>query len=228
MAVYKRGNVWWFKFTFNGEQIRESTKQTNKRVAEQIEAARKTGLAKADVGIRDRVPVPTLKEFSTRDFLPFIESRFKDKPKTLEYYRSGIKNLVGYVPLAGCSLDSITVDKIAGFVKKRRDSGLQVSSINRQLEVLRRMFKLAGEWGKVDRALPRVSMLPGERHRDRVLSATEEAGYLEAAKLTGDSVLEEYRRSLEGIRATMRGEQPLRPEDPYRLRDVLPCWLTAG
>jgi hypothetical protein len=42
MAVYKRGKVWWFKFTFNGEQCRESTKQTNKRVAEQIEAARKT------------------------------------------------------------------------------------------------------------------------------------------------------------------------------------------
>jgi hypothetical protein len=42
MAVYKRGDVWWYKFTFSGELIRESTKQGNKRVAEQIEAARKT------------------------------------------------------------------------------------------------------------------------------------------------------------------------------------------
>jgi hypothetical protein len=36
MAVYKRGRVWWYKFTWNGEPIRESTGQTNKRVAEQI------------------------------------------------------------------------------------------------------------------------------------------------------------------------------------------------
>ena len=36
MAVYKRGRAWWYKFTWNGEPIRESTGQTNKRVAEQI------------------------------------------------------------------------------------------------------------------------------------------------------------------------------------------------
>jgi hypothetical protein len=34
MAVYKRGRVWWYKFTWDGTPIRESTKQTNKRVAE--------------------------------------------------------------------------------------------------------------------------------------------------------------------------------------------------
>ena len=46
MSVYKRGRVWWYKFTWNGKPIRVSTKQTNKRVAEQIEAAHKTSLAK--------------------------------------------------------------------------------------------------------------------------------------------------------------------------------------
>jgi len=93
MAVYKRGNIWWYKFTWNGRPIRESTKQTNKRVAQQIEAAHKTPLATGEVGIRDRAPVATLKEFCENDFLPFIQSRFKDKPKTLEYYKNGVKNL---------------------------------------------------------------------------------------------------------------------------------------
>jgi hypothetical protein len=36
VAVYKRGNVWWYKFVWNGEPIRASTKQSNKRLAEQI------------------------------------------------------------------------------------------------------------------------------------------------------------------------------------------------
>ena len=58
MAVYKQKDSanWWFKFTWNGKLIRESTKQDNKRVAEQMEAARKTGLAKGEVGIRDQKP----------------------------------------------------------------------------------------------------------------------------------------------------------------------------
>jgi hypothetical protein len=34
MGVYKRGKVWWYKFTFNTESIRKSSKQTNKRVSE--------------------------------------------------------------------------------------------------------------------------------------------------------------------------------------------------
>lgn len=58
MSVYKRGRVWWYKFTWNGEPIRESTKQTNKRTAEQIEVAHKASLAKGEVGIRDRHLTP--------------------------------------------------------------------------------------------------------------------------------------------------------------------------
>jgi hypothetical protein len=48
MAVYKqpKSKNWWYKFNWNGEAIRESTKQTNKRVAEQMEAAHRTALAK--------------------------------------------------------------------------------------------------------------------------------------------------------------------------------------
>jgi hypothetical protein len=43
-------------------------------VAEQIEAAHKTSLAKGEVGIRERAPVPKLKDFADRDFLPFVKS----------------------------------------------------------------------------------------------------------------------------------------------------------
>jgi hypothetical protein len=41
MAVYKQKDSknWWYKFVWRGEPVRESTKQTNKTVAEQMEAA---------------------------------------------------------------------------------------------------------------------------------------------------------------------------------------------
>ena len=88
--IYKqpKSKNWWYKFTWNGDPIRESTKQTNKRVAEQMEAAHKAALAKGEVGIRERKPVPTLSEFAQQEFLPIIESRFMNKPKTLEYYKT--------------------------------------------------------------------------------------------------------------------------------------------
>ncbi len=54
MAVYKRGGTWWYRFVWNDEPIRESAKTSNKRVAEEIEAARKAASAKGEVGIRDR------------------------------------------------------------------------------------------------------------------------------------------------------------------------------
>ena len=109
MAVYKQkgSKRWWYKFNWNGEPIRESTKQTNKRVAEQMEAAHKAALAKGEVGIRERKVVPTLSEFADKDFLPFIESRFANKPKTLEYYKTGLKRLQAFSSLAKSRLDAI-------------------------------------------------------------------------------------------------------------------------
>jgi hypothetical protein len=71
MAVYKRGGTWWYRFTWRGRAIRESTKQSNKRLAEQMDAAHKTSLAKGEVGLRDRKPVPILKDFAEKEFKPF-------------------------------------------------------------------------------------------------------------------------------------------------------------
>jgi hypothetical protein len=148
MAVYKRNRVWWYKFTWRGGPIRESTKQTNKRVAEQIEAAHKTSLAKGEVGIRDRKPAATIRQFAKADFLPFCRATFAAKAKTLGYYENGTARLLEYSAVADESLDTITNDKIAGYARRRQDAGMKISSVNRELQVLRRMFALATEWGE--------------------------------------------------------------------------------
>ena len=93
MAVYKRGKIWWYKFFWNGEPIRESTKQSNKRNAEQMEAAHKTSLAKGEVGIREKRPVPTLANFMDRDFLPFVRTTKAPKPNTVRFYENSVANL---------------------------------------------------------------------------------------------------------------------------------------
>ena len=90
------------------------------------------------------------------------------------------------------------------------------------------MFALAIEWGKVDKMLPRVRMVPGEAHRDRVLDAAEQKAYLDSAQALGNSLLEAYQRARSGIRATKRGETPIEPPDPFLLRDVVTILLDCG
>src|ERR1700739_1921920 len=82
--------------------------------------------------------------------------------------------------LASQRLDKITSEKAADFAAWRKSKGLQVSSVNSSLQVLRRVLRLAMEWGVVEQ-VPRIKMLPGERHREHVVTPDEESRYLAAA-----------------------------------------------
>jgi hypothetical protein len=73
--------TYWYEFVFRGKRYRERAGVTNKREAEQIEAARKTQLAEGEVGILDRGTAPTLEQFEPR-FNSAIETEKGDKPAT--------------------------------------------------------------------------------------------------------------------------------------------------
>ena len=104
MSVYKRGGIYWYKFQWNGKLIRESTKQGNDKVARQMEAAHRTALAKGEVGLREKKPSPTLKEFLKGDFQKYAGTRHAAKPLTLRYYTQGSAMLLKS-ELAGLRLD---------------------------------------------------------------------------------------------------------------------------
>ena len=52
--VYKRGRVWWFKFRFEAQVIRESAKTTSKTVAREAERTRRRQLELSVNGIQKR------------------------------------------------------------------------------------------------------------------------------------------------------------------------------
>src|SRR5215831_18487715 len=54
MSIYKRGDVYWYKFMWQGRLVRESTKQGNDKTARKMEAAHRTRLAEGPVGIREK------------------------------------------------------------------------------------------------------------------------------------------------------------------------------
>ena len=205
--IYKRGRTYWYKFMWQGKLVRESTKQGNDKVARQMEAAHRTSLAKGEVGIREKKAVPSLAEFIERHFEPWACSTFeKTSPKTwFDYYRVGVRAIRAYKSLADSKLSEITGETAADFAAHRQSQGLQVSTVNSSLQVLRRILRLAVEWG-VLQAAPKIKLLPGERHRERVVGPEEEARYLSAAPERLASV------------AAVLADTGLRPEECFRLR----------
>src|SRR5262245_30800676 len=182
--IFKRGNTYYYEFVFKGERIRESTKQRNINVARQMESARKTQLAKGEVGLKDKALAPTFLEFAPR-FIKGIESMCAGKTATVRYYKERTRRLLDS-PIARLRLDAIQPEVIEVLKRHRRQQVskrgrlLSIASINRELGTLRRALQVAQEWGVIER-VPRVRLIPGEAQREYVLSYQNEETYLAMA-----------------------------------------------
>jgi integrase len=216
MSIFKRGNVYWYHFLFNGEHIQKSTKQGNPRTARQMEAAHRTALAKGEVGITKKAPTPTLAEFLESRFTPWARATFeKASPKTWTgWYRTQLANIAAYPPLVNRKLDTITSEHAADYAAHLQTKGWQPSSVNSSLRVLRRALRLAVEWG-VAPSSPKIKLLRGEHHRERVVSREEEMHYLAAA---GDQMADI---------ATVLLDTGMRPEENSRLRWESISWANG-
>ena len=79
-----------------------------------------------------------------------------------------------------------------------------MATVNASLRILRRVLRVAEEWGEIEKTL-KVRMLPGEAHRERVITQEEESRYLASAS----QLLTEI--------ATVLVDTGLRPEECERL-----------
>jgi integrase len=216
MSIYKRGDsIYWYKFMWNGQMVRESTKQSNDKVARKMEAAHRTRLAEGLVGIREKKRT-TLGEFITKRFEPWAKGKFENAPtKTWDgWYLPSIRTLEKCPALCNRVLSEITSEHIADFASHLGGKGLQVSSVNSRLRVLRRIFHLAVEWKEIDTA-PTFELLSGERHRETVLQPDDEAKYLAAAS------------SLLADIATVLVDSGMRPEECFRVRWENVTWVNG-
>jgi integrase len=207
MSIFKRGNVYWYHFLFNGEHIQKSTKQGNPRTARQIEAAHRTALARGEVGITERKPVPTLADYIENRFTPWARATFEQaSPKTWTgWYRTQLGNISAYPALVNRKLDTITSEHAADYAAHLQARGWKPSSVNSSLQVLRRALRLAVEWGIAPSA-PKIKLLRGVHQRERVVTHEDESRYLGAA----DELMADI--------AVVLIDTGMRPEENSRLR----------
>jgi len=165
MAVYKRGETYWFTFVFDGRRIQKSTKQGNRKAAFDIERAYRTMLAKGEVGIE-----PRKKERRTvADLLDAVEQMFKDEGKLSEQNRSLVKRAKEDfgTKLAG-DLNGEDLDK---YIARRKAEGAKNATINRVLEIVRRGYTLANKKARKAKAplpFPEIPLFEKLSEKDNV------------------------------------------------------------
>lgn len=135
MSVRKdpRSPYWQYDFQRNKVRFHGSTGCTTKRDAERFEAELKRKVALGDVS-KPAIMLDTAA-------LDFWDNQGKhDKAaKTTEYQVANLCSILGEKHL----LSSIGMKEFRAFVARRRGQGVSSASINRELEVARRIWKLA-------------------------------------------------------------------------------------
>lgn len=221
MTIFKRGDVYWFHFWFEGKHIQKSTKQGNQRVARTMEAAYRTALAKGEVGIVERKKIPSFKT-AMADFLAWSEQEHKAHPATFIRYRTSSVALLRH--FKDLQLDLITPDEVERYKQQRlaqtktvrskdkripTDTKIKPATVNRELACLRAVFNHAIK-GDLPLRNPisktAVKTLREDNEQTRVVTFEEQAKYLACAT----SMLHDV--------ATMILETGMRPEEVYRIR----------
>jgi hypothetical protein len=83
-----------------------------------MEAARRTALAKGEVGIRDRKMSPTLRAFLRNSFLPFYETTKREEPNTLRFYKCRVEKLLQDPILSALKLEVVSTQTVADYVAR--------------------------------------------------------------------------------------------------------------
>lgn len=171
--LYRRGNVWWYKFRFAGRMFRESAKTKSKTLARQAERKRHQSLEEGIHGIKKRV-APVTFSTAAADWLKLKKPTLADKS-----YRIEQVNIEKHLkPTLGCLLlIDLTADDIAGYQRDRMREGASAKTINLEIGTVRAILRRHRIWANLQ---PDVKMLTVRDDVGKALTAAEESNLLQA------------------------------------------------
>ncbi len=178
MAIYRRGNIFWYDFTFKGKRYRDSTHAANKRVAEQVVAGFKAALAKGEVGIIEKKPAPIFSAF-WKQALDEIKGDTPEGSRTTGWYQTHFEKCLSFSPLAKARLDSIDEELLSKLrqhlVEKQK---LSAPTVNGRFRAIRRALYIALAWRKINR-VPDFPMMSEKGHsREFILTPVLKTEFL--------------------------------------------------
>ena len=173
MGLVKRGGVWWMSFTYQGKQVRKSTRTADRRLADAILSKVKVQIVEGQYFERSAARSHTFTELMDRYEAEHVLRKLRHRG--LKGYMKNLRAFFGDRTLA-----DITPNLIAAYKNKRYSDGMAPATINRELANLKKAFNLAmreWEWCHQN-PVTRVSMEKENNKRDRWLSEEEESRLL--------------------------------------------------
>lgn len=182
MPVYKpKGSPYWhYDFTLHGVRFRRSTKAASKREAERIEERERRKIL---LGDGERAPILLSEAFERyyQEHARFLPSGDEDDAKMERLLRD-----LGDKPLSHFTDDDIAqrVARRRGETARRKKSLVSNATVNRETELLRRVFRKAQKaWKKSVAEIDWTQhLLPEPKERVREASVEEEIAIIEALR----------------------------------------------
>ena len=145
MAVFPRGEVYWYEFWFAGQRVRESAKTTSKTLAKDAEKNRRRELEEGFNNIADRrhERIRTFHDMAD-EFFKSYKIRLPDSATFASYAIDHLKRLLGSKMLV--DFDEATVTK---YQNDRLEERAAPKTINEEVGFL---LRILGEPGDVIRA----------------------------------------------------------------------------
>ncbi len=158
MAVFKRGGVWWYKFYFAGQFIRESAKSTSKTVAKDAENQRRRELEQGFHNLRQRREnrIRLLRDVAD-EYLADYKLRFRG----ITFAEYAIGHVVRY--LGDKLLVDIDETEVIGYQSTRLKESAAPKSINEEVRFLLTMMGEPGDVIRVRLRKKKKLKLPSRR-----------------------------------------------------------------
>lgn len=181
MGLYKRGPVWWMRFTYNGTLMRESTETQDRKLAERIYHSVLGKIAEGKWF--DCLPGD---DKTFREMMDRYLTEYTDRNKALSSQRRDrgmADRLVGF--FGDMTLTAIAPRLIADYKSKRRQDGVSPKTINNELTLMSHAYNLCvREWEWVrDNPVKRVSREKVRNTIERWLTLEEEERLLVVSPL---------------------------------------------
>ena len=147
-GLYQRGQVWWIRYSLNGQEQRESSKSSDREMALQLLRRRLAHASPIDEG---RVTFEDL----AADYLQERQVHGAS-PTALQWSQARIANLK--TVFAGTRAGDITTHKLREYARQRLALKAAPATVNRDFAALSRMLTLAIQAGRLSRRphIPRL------------------------------------------------------------------------
>ena len=169
--LYRRGDVWWYKFRFAGRVFRESTKTNSKALARSAELKRRRDLEEGFHGLKKRQAPQTFKSASD-EWLELKRPTLAPKSYLIEK-----TNLGHILPILGQKLlNDIDASDISRYQQHRLKEKAAPKTINLEAGTIRAILRRHRLWANLQ---PDVRMLATRDDIGRSLSVEEEKKLLD-------------------------------------------------